>query len=294
MKKLFQNRGIRWLGISVLILLLSIAYTGFLGRSGHTSSTSSFIGAVTTPMQWMATQVSDWLEGMFDSADRKTLEELRKKVEELEAQIQTQNEQLVEYYDLKEENERMQTALNVKEEYPEWEVVGASVVAKDPNDLFCGFTINKGMYSGIQVGDPVVTEDGLVGIVSRVSAVYAKVDTIFHPDVRISCYGLQSKDYGILRGDKELCDRNLVQMTDLETKVLLKTGDLVITSGLGGAYPDGVVVGYVGEVTNNNVDISLTATIRPAVQIRTLDEVVVVTDFPGRGELASDLNNEEK
>ena len=291
MKKLFQNRGVRWLGISVLILLLSVVYTGFLSRNGNSSTTSSFIGMVTTPMQWMATRMSDWFNGMFNSADRKTLEELQKQVEELEEQIRQQNEQLVEYHDLKEENERMQTALNVKEEYPEWEVVGASVVAKDPNDLFCGFTINKGSYAGIQVGDPVVTEDGLVGIVSRVSTVYAKVDTIFHPDVNISCYGLQSKDYGILRGDKQLCDRNFVQLTDLETKVHMKSGDLVITSGLGGAFPDGIVVGYVSEVTGNNVDISLTATVRPAVQIRTLSEVVVVTDFPGRGDVAEGLNN---
>lgn len=291
MKKLFKNRAFRLLFVAVLVLSVSSVYTAVLANNGQSSATSNIAGVITTPMQWIATKVDSWIDSLLQRPESDAMQELKDQVSALEEQLKNSNEQLINYHELQKENERLKNALEFKENYPELSVVGASVVATDPSDPFYGFTINKGTYAGISVGDAVVTQDGLVGIVTRVSTVYAKVSTVFDPDVKVSCYGLQSDDYGILKGDKQYADQNRVQLTHLDTNAAVRAGDLIVTSGLGGVYPKGLVVGYVKDVVSNNVDISLTAIVEPGAKITSLTDVIVITDFPGKGEVAEDLNN---
>lgn len=288
MKDFFHTKGFKMLVVSVVVLLGAVGYTASIG--GFSSLTSSIIGLFSTPMQEIAGDGGDRLQEAIDEKDPRTLQQLRDEIAALERQLAEKNTQLVDYYSVKKENEQLKKYLDIKDLNPDWEFVSASVAGRDPNEEFYGFTINKGSLAGVQAGDPVITESGLVGRVTKVGATYAKVATLFSPDVRVSAISAQTGDTGILTGDKKMADRNLVQLTSLDPKAKLQQGELIVTSGMGGVFPPNVVIGTVQTVGTGALDISLTAVLQPASQIKNVKDVFVITSFLGQGETMDSLN----
>lgn len=290
MKDFFRTRGFKMLVVAVVILLVAVGYTASIG--GFSSLTSSIVGLFATPMQDLAGEGGDKVQDAIDQNDPETLQELRDKIDELEKQLAEKNTQLVDYYTVKKENEQLKKYLDLKDLNPDWEFVSASVVGRDPNEEFYGFTINKGSLAGVEPGDPVITESGLVGRVSKVGATYSKVETIFDPDVQVAAISAKTGDTGILTGDKKLADQNLVQLTSLDPKAAVQQGELIVTSGLGGVFPSGIVIGTVQSISTGSIDISLTAVLEPASEIQSVKEVFVITSFLGQGETMDSLNDD--
>ncbi len=290
MKDFFRTRGFKMLIVAVIVLLGAIGYTASIG--GFSSITSSIIGLFSTPMQDLAGEGGDKVQDVIDQNDPRTLQELRDQIAELEKQVAEKNTQLVDYYSIKKENEQLKKYLDLKDLNPDWEFVSASVVGRDPNEEFYGFTINKGTLAGVQAGDPVITESGLVGRVIKVGATYAKVATIFSPEVRVAAISAQTGDTGILVGDKKMADQNLVQLTALDPKATVQQGELIVTSGMGGVFPANIVIGTVQSVATGTLDISLTAVLDPASEIQSVKDVFVITSFLGQGETMDSLNDD--
>lgn len=286
MRDFFRTRGFKMLVVAVVVLLCAVGYTASLG--GLSSLTSSIVGLFTTPMQQLAGEGAD----AINPDDGETMQSLREKNEQLMKELAEKNTQLVDYYTVKKENEQLKKYLDLKDQNPDWQFVSATVVGHDPNEQFYGFTINKGSIAGVKAGDPVITENGLVGKVVRVGATYAKVATIFSPQVNAAAIGAESGDSGILTGDKELADQNLVQMTSIDPKAALQTGELVVTSGMGGIFPANIVIGTVERIGTGAQDISLTAVLRPASEIQSVKNVFVITSFLGQGETMDSLEGE--
>ena len=92
--------------------------------------------------------------------------------------------------------------------------------------------------------------------------------------------------------DKVYADQNLVQMEYLDPKTAIAPGDLIVTSGKGGVYPQQVIIGTVQEVIQSKVDVSLTALVRPAVDLNRITSVMVITSFTGQGETMDALDGE--
>jgi len=166
------------------------------------------------------------------------------------------------------------------------------VVGRDPNEEFYGFTINKGSLAGVSAGDPVITESGLVGRVTKVGATYSKVSTIFNPDVQVAAIGANTGDPGILSGGKKLADQNQVELTGLDPKASVQEGELIVTSGMGGVFPANIVIGTVQSISTGSLDISLTAVLKPTSEIQTVKDVFVITSFLGQGETMDSLNKD--
>lgn len=290
MKEFFHTKGFKMLVVAVVVLLGAIDYTASIG--GFSSLTSSIVGLFSTPMQDIAGEGGDKVQDAIDRNDPRTLQELRDRIGELEKQLAEKNTQLVDYYSIKKENEQLKKYLDLKDLNPDWEFVSASVAGRDPNEEFYGFTINKGSLAGVQAGDPVITESGLVGRVTKVGATYAKVATIFNPDVQVAAISAKTGDTGILTGDKKLADQNLVQLTSLDPKAAAQKGELIVTSGMGGVFPANIVIGTVQSIGTGSLDISLTAVLQPASAIQNVKDVFVITSFLGQGETMNSLNGD--
>lgn len=290
MKEFFHTKGFKMLVVAVVVLLGAIGYTASIG--GFSSLTSSIVGLFSTPMQDIAGEGGDKVQDAIDRNDPRTLQELRDRIGELEKQLAEKNTQLVDYYSIKKENEQLKKYLDLKDLNPDWEFVSASVAGRDPNEEFYGFTINKGSLAGVQAGDPVITERGLVGRVTKVGATYAKVATIFNPDVQVAAISAKTGDTGILTGDKKLADQNLVQLTSLDPKAAAQKGELIVTSGMGGVFPANIVIGTVQSIGTGSLDISLTAVLQPASAIQNVKDVFVITSFLGQGETMNSLNGD--
>lgn len=231
-------------------------------------------------------QISAEATASADSADIGTL---RAENERLKQENANLREQLADYIDAKNENARLKKLFELSEKHPSYKIEPANVIKRDANDDFYSFTLDIGTARGVKVNDAVVSENGLVGWVCQVDATTCKVKTLLSPDTKAGAEDKQSGDSGIISGSANLCDQNLTCMTKLEENNKIKKGDMVVTSGIGGVYPGGLLIGEVQSVEFNAYDASRSAVIKPYEDIQSVTFAAVITDFA-----AMEAENDEK
>ena len=160
--------------------------------------------------------------------------------------------------------------------------VPASVIARDPSNVLASLVLDVGTNDGVKVGHIVVSDQGLVGRVSEVGPSYAKVLLITDPSSSLSALVEGSRATGIVRG--QFGDA-LIMDWILQTEPV-KPGDTVVTAGLGlgdelkSLYPKGLVVGRVLQLQQAEAAAYQRAIIAPAVDLRKLENVLVVKTTP--------------
>ncbi len=126
--------------------------------------------------------------------------EVHRENQALREEIQRLEEQLIDYETVKMENEQFRELLEIKERNSDLIFEPATVVGRTPDDWFGSFTIDVGTYHGVSLRCPVITSDGLVGIVSEVGRGYSKVQTILDASVSIGGVDIHTLDTGIITG----------------------------------------------------------------------------------------------
>ncbi len=160
-----------------------------------------------------------------------------------------------------------------------YSTVGAAVIARDPSGVLRTIVLDAGRDAGVQVGNVVITDRGVVGRVSEAGSNYAKVLLVTDSASTVSALVQGSRATGIVRGQY---GDTLVMDWVLQTEPV-KAGDVVLTAGLGlgdelrSLYPKGLVIGTVVEVARSEVNAYLRAIVSPAVDLRRLERVLVVT-----------------
>lgn len=220
------------------------------------------------------------------SIDTASYEELKTENERLRQENAALRSELVDYYNVKEENEKLWKYYDLKKENPSFQIQPANVIRRDSNDDFYSFTLDIGSANGVEVNCPVITDNGLVGWVSKVDATTCLVKTVLSPDTKAGAVDKQTKDSGIITGSASLCDQNLTQLTKITEDNKIKEGDIIVTSGAGGVYPDNLIVGKVREIKFNSYDTTRYAVVEPYENISEITAAAVITDFEGKGEVA--------
>lgn len=281
MKGFFKSVRFKVLVLVLMLLIGLLAYAASVG--GLATLPSTVMGAISGPLQSVSSSisgaVSDFLGGITSISDNE------KRIEELENQVNELRGQLIDLDQYKQENEEFRQYLDLKEQNPDYVFEDAAVIAKDPAERFGGFTINKGSLAGIEAGDPVITPDGLVGFVSEVGATYSKVQTLLDPSTSVSSLISRTRDSGVLGSNTtEYAKQGLCRLGYLDRQSSVTAGDLVITSGVGGKYPSGLVIGTISQVSQEADGISLYASVQPAADIADVRDVMVIKSFLGQGE----------
>jgi len=262
--------------VLALLLLGIMLYSASTG--GFSTAPSSILGAVTTPIQSLTSKIG----GLFSGNDSEKA--LKAEIERLQKENRELTDQIIDYNNIKTQNEQYKLYLGIKEEHPDFEFEPAQVIGSDPNEHFYGFTINKGTLKGIKPKDTVITADGLVGYVKEAGPTYAKIITILDPSANAGVYSSQTRDKGVVGGTYELAREGLTKLSYLPRESTVAVGDLIVTSGLMGMYPEGLVVGTVKEIKHEKQGVSMYGVIVPAAQIQKLREVFVIKNFDGKGE----------
>jgi rod shape-determining protein MreC len=247
---------------------------------------SDALGTLTSPLLSVGTGMAEGTKE-FINLDGMTKEELKTLYMELSDENRRLREQLVDYYDLKEENTSYKSILSVKDAMPDLDLTAAQVVGRDPGDVFFGFSINRGYVSGISAGDAVITEMGVVGVVEEVYATSSRVRSILSEKTQI---GVSAKEYGesgVLTSDIRFAENGRVRMSYLEKDTLVRMGSVITTSGTGGMFPTDLLVGRA-ESVERAADGSYYAVVVPYVDVKTVTDVFVITGFEGKGELRTD------
>lgn len=282
MKEFFKSALARGLGVVALALIGVMIYSATTGGLATIPETLS--GVVVTPLQTAVSSVTGgvsdffgWLTGGGDM--RQQLDALQKENAEL-------RQQLVDYDEIKQKNEWYSEILGLHEEHPEYKFASGRVIGRDPADYYGNFTISAGQNAGVSVNDPVVATDGsLVGVVEEVGLTYAKVRTVLDPSVKVASQISRTGDTAYTAGSTvELARRNRLKMTALERTSSVALGDYVVTSGIGGVYPGGLLIGSITRIQSATDGMTLDAEVELFADIYNLKQVMVITSFVGQGE----------
>lgn len=278
MKEFFRSKRFK------VILCLAAFAIGIMIYAAVSSPTliSSGLGAVLSPFQRASEAVSSWvsenLDMLFNSRDY--YDENRR----LKEEIAELTSQMVDYIEVKQENEHLREMVELSEVSPGMEFSEpCTVIGRTANDAFGSFFIDKGSMDGISAGDPVVTKSGLVGFVSEADYTYSRVTPILSNELSIGVYCVRTGEIGVTEGSYALADEGCMRMLYVPLECLLTEGDIIVTSGYSGVVPKDIVVGRVGEIEIAANGLSKTAIIYPAVLPDELKTVYVIVDFDGKG-----------
>ena len=259
-----------WQRLTLLLIIvgvLALALGGFLAPVLKVAF-QPLIGA----QQWLSSKYLAIVEFFTIPRDVATLRqsntELQNKVSGLETQLIQMQQQL-------QELQVLSSLLDFARSNPESQYVAASVIGRDPVPFLRFIQIDRGSDDGLRHGMPVVTQQGLVGRIDAVTAGAARVQLITDSNtavnVRLESSGIEAMLVGSVTGE--------VSLQMVPQNVTLKPGELILTSGLGGNYPPGIVVGQVVTVRKRENDLFQTASIQPAADLTNLPAVLAITNF---------------
>lgn len=206
-------------------------------------------------------------------------------VKSLEAENAELRQKLVNFEDLERENERLREFFKISSRHTDYTLKPAEVIAKNPDDDFYSFTLSVGASDGVQKGDPVITQNGLVGIVEYADNYTCAVKTVLSPGFIAAAMDKQTLDSGTVSGRAELCEKNQTSIIMLSEISAVKSGDIVTTSGKGGVFPENLIIGRVVSCKDDAFDSSRYAVLELFESIKNIESAAVVTDFSGKGEL---------
>jgi rod shape-determining protein MreC len=263
-----SNRTLRFL----LFVLASLVVVALHEAGILTSAEGLAAGPLAAVQTWVQARTQSIGE-LFETA--RDLQTLRQRVEELERQnaaLQIENVRLHE--DLA-DYQTVSQLLDFTRENTELQTIAAEVIGRDSSNFLHSIIINKGAADGLAPGMAVVTERGLVGRVTAVSPSSAKVMLLTDPSSAVNARLQTSRADGIVEGQLTPA----LRMRLIPQEETVQQGEVALTSGLGGNFPAGLVIGQVVSVERRDVDLFQTAEIHPTVDFNRLEIVLVVTNF---------------
>ena len=251
--------------------MLSVAVNGHTMPHEHLVST--LVSPFRTGFTWCKNQIEDFFSAF---SENESLTEENLALREQLAELQKQLDDL--YYD-KVQNERYKELLSMIEASYSFEMVSCDVVTVSSDGWDTSFGINCGTAGGIEKGDIVLYAGGLVGKIVEVGVNWATVATFIDPQVSVGAMILSTGDAGVTEGSLDWMVRGKCLVRYLDKSSSVNRGDRVYTSGLGGIYPKGLLLGTVSELMYEDNGQSLSAVLTPAVDFSALREVFVITNF---------------
>lgn len=238
---------------------------------------SQAFSVVSQPFLDLSTSISGSVNNFLDRFVR--TEEVFLENEVLQERVRQLEEELVDYENIKRENDQFREFLELKQNNPDYTFEPATVIGRDATNRFASFTIDKGSLAGVEVSDTVINSDGLVGIVWEVGLTYSHVRTILDISVEVGVYNIYTRDSGIVSGDISLSGESLCKLSYLPKNSGIAAGDRVVTSGIGGVFPKDLRVGTVKSVELDANGLSLSAVIEPFADINNVTEVLIIKSF---------------
>ena len=274
MRQFFRNNG----GLLVVAAVLLAAVLA-LGASilGYDPVTGAF-ELLTTPFRAASAAVANWTQDQYDRSFR--VQELEEENEALRQRVAELERDAIAGQDAARENERMKDLLGLAEERPELQYRDAAVVRRASSNWTADLTIDRGAASGVEAGDCVIDQYGyLVGVVTQADLNSSLVTTILDPTLKLGGRVARTDEAAILEGDFTLMQEGLLRLAYVSEETQLVTGDQVTTSGLGGVYPPGLIVGTVRTLYVEEDGISRYAQVEPAADIDEVRYVYVIVDY---------------
>ena len=261
------------LAIAVLCVGLMI----FSAYSGQPSILSKLLGAAVTPVQQAVSDTIDGVRDFFGYFYRyAALEEENARLkEELEEYRKMEQKYLVAIN----ENTELRKLTGLVAKYSDFDFELCQVSSVYRGAAQVGMVLSRGSAAGIAQGDAVMTDGGLIGYVSSVGVNYCEVVTVLDVSFKAEAKISRTRETVIAEGDVDLLSQGSLRLSYLPTDCNVQEGDLVETSGYGGIYPPGLILGTVRSLGLDASGLTRYAVVEPVDDITSLKWVYVVKDF---------------
>ena len=260
-------------GVLLLVLITVIAS----GKQLNATLLESAIGVVVTPFQDLTTGISSWVdETITASRNKADLKEENTELKNQIADLLEENRRLAMY---EAENAKLSALLKIAQRYPDYESVGANVIAKDPGVWYDGFTIDKGTTSDISANMVLIAPEGLVGKVLESGLTFSKAQSILDSRSSVPAMSVRTGNLGVVKGDYTLSADGLCIMEYIDAQAEIMVGDEIVTSHLSDIYPAGLAIGKVLELETDTNGLTKYAVIQHYVDLKHLVTFLVIDKY---------------
>lgn len=260
------------LSVLTIVCFALIAVSFFTDKL--TAPVQNVLSYVITPLQKGINGMGLWLT---DRADYfATIDELRQQNEELKAELDNVKEKNLVLVQDQIELNNLRELYALDNKIPGYDKVAARVIGKGSGNWFSTFTIDKGSRDGILVDMNVICGNGLVGIVTDVTDNTATVRSIIDGNSNVTGMLVTSSDTCNVRGDLELMDSGYIHLEYMQKDVDVSDGDMIVTSNISDKYIQGILIGYVKNITEDANSLTQSGYLVPAVDFERLTEVLVI------------------
>ena len=261
------------IGIIITIIILIVVVIISNISTGNLSFMESTVGTLFMPIQNGIVYLKNKITGNEQElSDIESLKEENQKLKDENSKLQ---EQVRELEILKSENNTLKEYVNLKDKYSDYTTVPAYVIQRSISNYDKIIVINAGSDDGIDINMPVISESGLVCHVVSVTNNTAKIQTIIDTASNVSANISNVQDSVILKGT--LNNTETLKATYIPADSTILQGDEVVTSGLGGIYPKGILIGNIKNVVNTKNETDRYAEIEVSTDFSKLETVLVIT-----------------
>lgn len=266
--------------VKYILLIMTVFCIIVIGCSSAYNMSSGAVGKIAghviIPMQKGLNKVGSVLH--IQKEDFTSKKELQKENDDLKEQVASLEERLNRTALEQSELEKLRKLYDMDQSYDTYEKAAANVVGKDASNWFDTFIIDKGSNAGIEIGNNVIADGGLVGIVTDVGSNYAKVRSIIDDASNVSATDVTTSDNCIISGSlKSMNERQQLEITDLkDSDDQVKAGDQIVTSNISDRYLPGIPIGYITDITQDSSSLTKTGYLATIVDFEHLDKVLVI------------------
>lgn len=258
--------------ITVIVLIVLVIISNIGTNKAQTFQT--IISNIFMPFQNGYVYIKNKIAG--NEQELSNIDTLKTENSKLREENAKLKEQVRELEVLKSENNTLKEYVNLKNKYTNYTTVPANVIERSYSNYDKIIIINAGKKDGIEVNMPVISESGLVGHILSVTDNTSKVQTITDTASTVSATISTSSSSILLKGT--LKDSRKVKATSIPVETGILQGDEVVTSGLGGIYPKGILIGTISEVINTKNELDRYANVNTATDFTKLETVLVITN----------------
>lgn len=262
--------------IVILIIIILVIFSFTLRNEKKLNPVESFIRditiyiekIVTYPFNYLADKIDDYNKLKSVSKDNDILETSIDRIESIEA----------ENIELRRQLEKMKEELNIEYTLSDYEYLNATVISRNVGYWYNKLTINKGSYNGVEKDMVVISSKGLIGRVVKTSTFTSDVRLITTSDTnnKISVHVSNGDNnlYGVINGYDY--KKSVLELEGISNTKDVNVGDYVYTSGLGGIFPAGILIGTVTEITTDSYDLAKIMKVTPSVDFNDINYVSIL------------------
>lgn len=257
-----------------LVIVITLIFTMFFFSNSHTSKKElsileKIIYTISRPVEIVFLSTSHYIYSTYHSYidlkdARKEADELLRENAELKVKIRTLN-------DIVMENNRLRKLLNLIERNSV-KFLTCEVTSSDPSFIYKNVRINQGSKNGLEPGMGVVAAEGVIGVIMRVSIDHSDVLLLIDPNSNLDVIVARNRRRGVLQGGMA----DAMQFKYLERGSSILVGDEIVTSGLTGAFPSGILVGKVTNIRLSSDGVAQTIEVKPAVDVSDISEALIL------------------